>query len=364
MKIFFYIGHPAQYHFFRLPVRFLREKGHEVTIIIKSKDILERLLINDKQSYINILPEGRSDSTLKIFWAMLKRDRRMAALVRKNKPDIIIGSDPSVAHTGKLFNIPSIICSEDDASIIRKLALLTYPFADHIFSAETCDAGRWNNKKIAHKSYQKLGYLHPNYFRPDSSLPGITAGEKYFLIRLAKLTAHHDADIKGIDKELLVRIISKLSVHGKIYISSEINLAPEFEEFRLKTDMNMIHHVMYFSQMIICDSQSMTVEASMLGIPSIRFNDFAGKIGVLEELEHKYGLTFGIRSSYPEQLLAKIDELLAMDDLRNEFMRRKEKMLSEKIDITAYLVWLIENYPRSIEIIKEQPDYQNIFGKQ
>ena len=41
----------------------------------------------------------------------------------------------------------------------------------------------------------------------------------------------------------------------------------------------------------------MAVEAAMLGTPSLRFNDFAGKIGVLEELEHKYELTFAIPPS-------------------------------------------------------------------
>ena len=39
--------------------------------------------------------------------------------------------------------------------------------------------------------------------------------------------------------------------------------------------------------MLVCDSQSMTVEAAILGIPSIRYSDFSGRIGVLEELEKR-----------------------------------------------------------------------------
>ncbi len=35
----------------------------------------------------------------------------------------------------------------------------------------------------------------------------------------------------------------------------------------------------------------MIAEAAVLGTPSIRFNDFVGKLGYLEDLEHKYGLT-------------------------------------------------------------------------
>ena len=115
---------------------------------------------------------------------------------------------------------------------------------------------------------------------------------------------------------------------------------------------------MYFSEMLICDSQSMTVEAAMLGVPSIRYNDFAGRIGVLEELEHVYGLTFGIKPSNPELLLKKIDELLTIADLKLIFHEKRAKMLSDKIDVTAYLVWIIENYPESIRIIKEDPGFQ------
>lgn len=33
-------------------------------------------------------------------------------------------------------------------------------------------------------------------------------------------------------------------------------------------------------------------------------------------------------------------------------------MLADKIDVTAFLVWFIENWPESFKIMKENPDYQ------
>jgi uncharacterized protein len=361
MKIFIYLGHPAQYHFLRLPARLLRENNHVVTLIIKTKDILETLLKNDNESYINIQPEGRGNSSLGMFWALVKRDYQLAKLVRKHKPDILIGSDPSVAHIALLVGIPSIICSEDDVEIIPRLARLTFPFATHILSPETCNIGKWSYKKIAYKSYQKLSYLHPNYFKPDRSLLGSIGIGKYFLIRLSLLNAHHDKGIKGLDEKLLKRIIDKLSDNGKVYISSETPLKDKFEKYRINLNISHIHHLMYYSEMLITDSQSMTVEAAMLGVPSIRFNDFAGRIGILEELEHVYKLTYGIRSSDKDLLLDKIDMLLSITDLRKVFHDRNAKMISDKIDITAYLVWLIQNYPESLRTIQQTPAYQNKF---
>ena len=119
--------------------------------------------------------------------------------------------------------------------------------------------------------------------------------------------------------------------------------------------------LLYCSDLCIGDSQTMAAEAAVLGTPSIRFNDFVGELGYLEELEHKYNLTYGIKTSNPEKLFEKIDELLAIPNLKETWQKRREKMLSEKIDVTAFMVWFIENYPKSVSVMKANPDYQYKF---
>jgi len=41
--------------------------------------------------------------------------------------------------------------------------------------------------------------------------------------------------------------------------------------------------------------------------------------------------------------------------------QKADGMIKEKIDPTQFLVWFIENYPGSIEIMKNKPNYQNRF---
>ena len=36
-------------------------------------------------------------------------------------------------------------------------------------------------------------------------------------------------------------------------------------------------------------------------------------------------------------------------------------MLADKIDVTAFMVWFIENYPESIKVMKDDPGYQYRF---
>ena len=80
----------------------------------------------------------------------------------------------------------------------------------------------------------------------------------------------------------------------------------------------------------------------MLGTPSIRFNDFAGKIGVLEELEKKYQLTVGIPSTKPEILYSTIEELIAKGNLRDIYQQRRQRMLRDKIDVATFYTDFIE----------------------
>lgn len=86
----------------------------------------------------------------------------------------------------------------------------------------------------------------------------------------------------------------------------------------------------------------MAVEAAMLGTPSIRFNDFAGKIGVLEELEKKYQLTIGIPSSDPERMYQTIKNLVSTDNLREIYQTRRQRMLEDKIDVATFFSQFIE----------------------
>ncbi len=113
--------------------------------------------------------------------------------------------------------------------------------------------------------------------------------------------------------------------------------------------------------MLIGDSQTMTSEAAVLGTSSIRCNSFVGRISYLEEEEHKYHLTYGFLPEQSEAMFEKIDELLSMPNLKEEWQLRRQSMLQDKIDVTAFFVWFIENYPESAKIMKKNPDYQYNF---
>ncbi len=345
MRYLFYMGHPAHFHLFKNTITGLREMGHEIQVLIKKKDILEQLLMNAGWSYKNINPEGRADNKFSIAFNLLKRDVEFFKVCLQFKPHLMVGTSAEITHVGKLLNIKSIVVNEDDAEIVPLFAKLAYPFATYVLAPECCSVGKWKSKKIAYKSYHELAYLHPNNFIPDKQkLEGIDSSRPFFILRFAKLTAHHDEGRQGISTEIAAQLIETLSTRGTVYITSERELEPQFEKYRITIDPLHMHHALAFAHMYIGDSQTMAAEAAVLGTASIRFNDFVGEISYLEELEHAFGLTFGVRTADPQKLLQKVGELLEMPDMSSVFRARQKKMLESRSDFNAYMIKLFDGF--------------------
>lgn len=342
MRILFQLGHPAHYHLFKNTIADLQRDGHQTYILIKTKDILEDLLKASRMSYVNILPSGKKSKI-----TLLLRLWRVFLFTLTHHIDVLVGSTPEVAQVAWLLRRRSVIMAEDDASIVPQFIKAVRPFADQYLSPISCNNGVLEKQTTHYEGFHKLAYLHPNRFTPKPDIVDqyFPHNEPYFLLRFAQLNAYHDvsAHVNGINGEIAIRLVETLLPHGNVYITSERPLNPELEPYRLNINPLDIHHIMAFATLYIGDSQSMAVEAAMLGTPSVRFNDFAGRIGVLEELENKYRLTFGISTSEPQKFYDTINLLLNTPCLREIFQHRREQMLSDKIDVAAFFTQSIEN---------------------
>jgi predicted glycosyltransferase len=108
---------------------------------------------------------------------------------------------------------------------------------------------------------------------------------------------------------------------------------------------------MAFASLYIGDSQTMAAEAGVLGTPFIRFNDFVGRIGYLNELENKYKLGVGIKSNEVDRLMKVVEEMAQNEQLRDEYKFRREEMLEDKMDVAQFLTWFIGQYPESEKVM-------------
>ena len=346
MKILFHLGHPAHFHLFKNVIQQLQENGHQTDILIKEKDVLRELLDSAGFAYHNILPEGKSPGRVGMVKDLLKRGRRIISFCKEHRPNLLIGTSADISYVGKFLGIPSINVQEDDASIIPLHAWLAYPWATAILSPDCCDNGRWNKKTTTYAGYHELAYLHPDHFTPNLAVAEKYLGktDDYFILRFANLHAHHDGGVRGIGNKLATELVNRLKPHGRVFITSERELSAELEPYRLTINPMDIHHLLAFAKAVIGDSQTMSAEAGVLGTPYIRYNDFVGKIGYLNELEEKYKLGYGITPDYPDQLLSKAEELASGNNVKAEIQKRREKMLSVKINVADFLIRFVEKF--------------------
>lgn len=379
MNILIQLSHPAHFHLYKNVAHNLVADGHQVLFLIKSKDILEQLLQNAMLPYVNINQHAHRGSKLGILWDMFVREWRIVRLCRKHKIDLLTGSTPDIAHVGWWLKKERINTGEDDLSVVPAFGKIAGPFIQCFLAPSTCNAEKIEYKTSHYPGYHELAYLHPNHFTPSREVVeeyGIDAEKPYFVLRFASLNAHHDNGIKGINTEVAQRLIDILSPNGRVYITSERPLEPQFEQYRIHINPLDMHHVMAFASLYIGDSQTMAAESGVLGVPFVRFNDFVGRIGYLRELEDVYELGYGIHAtplgadspirradgsvqpSGVEALYHRVKQLVSMpaDERRATFQSRREKMLAEKIDCAKFLTWFIENYPQSVAETKKAND--------
>jgi len=370
MKILIALNHPAHYYLFKFIYLKLISKGHDVRYVIKEKDILEKLLLSEKVAYTKISQKknvkGSFSIVLKGGIELLQRDLKLLKYVREFVPDIMMGTDIAITHIGKLMRLPSFVYNEDDFEINKFFCKSSYPFANFIVAPAYTSVGKYGSKKISYNGIQKMAYLNPKYFSPDKRVLQdlkVSTDENFFIIRLISLTSAHDIEgkHKGIDLKLTKEIINYLEKYGKVFISSEDVLPRELLKYQLKISPNNMHSVMAFASLFIGDSQSMCAEAGILGTPFIRFNDFVGKIKYLSDIEDNYKLGWGVKTNEPMRIFEIIKELFLIKNYKKEWDKRGKKLFDDKIDLTAFSVWFIENYPNSIKIMKGNPNYQYNF---
>ena len=360
MNVLMDIAHPAHVHLLRNTYFELVEKGHKVFVTVK--DIPAAIILLDKYQIPYIYLGGKRDSLVGKAIFQLKYNLRIWKLVVTEKIDIGFCSSMTIAHISRISRMKSVLLDDDDDEVEPLYVKYAHPYANTILSPDCLK--RKSSKTIYYSGYHELAYLHPRRFSPDSDVLsdiGLKESDIYYLLRFNAFKAHHDSGVKGLSPDDKRKLIHTLEKTGKVFITTESEIDEEFRKYQLKVSPEKVHSLIYYASMLIGDSQTMTSEAAVLGTPAIRCNTFVGRISYLEEEEHKYGLTYGFRPENSNAMFAKIEELIAIPDLKNEWQRRRQKMLADKIDVTAFQTWFIENYPESARIMKENPDIQYRF---
>jgi len=352
MKILIDIGHPAHVHYFKNFIWIMQKKGHKILIIARNKEVALHLLRIYGFEYIN---RGSGAKTIigkliylfKAIWIIFFK-------ALKFKPDCFLSfASPYAAIASWLLRKPHI--TFDDTEHAKFEQKFFIPFSKVILTPD-CFYNQLGKKQIVFKSFMELCYLHSNYFKAEhiNFLNQNDKNNKKVLIRFVSWKASHDYGQKGMNADFKLILLSELSKIANIYISSESELPEKLKSYKIHISPEKMHDVISSVDLYIGEGGTMASEAAILGTPAIYINSLP-LMGYLRE-EKNTGLLFYYNNT--DGVLKKALEILQTQDLKREFHLRRNKLLEKKIDITAFMVWFIENYPESVKIMKQNPDYQ------
>lgn len=343
MNILVDLYHPAHLHLFRNAMTALEKEGHTIVWVTRDKDITVQLLDEYGLPY-KILTKAQK-GLLKMFWELVVHDCKVWREALRNNIDLMVGTSVSIAHASLFCKAKSWVFEEDDAKQAKLMTYLSYPFASKIITPDFLAHEEHGKKHVVYPSYHEFAYLHPDNYTPDSAILkelDLAEGERYFIMRFVSLNASHDFSAQGLTLDFKKALLKKLLNYGRVFITSEGDLHEDFKPYQLKIAPHRIHDLLAYSSLCIGDSQTMAIEAAVLGVPSLRCNSFVGQLSLLKELDHKYEMTYGFLPDQTDELLDKIGQLMDQQDLHHIWQKKRERLLEDKIDTTQWLMSYIK----------------------
>lgn len=350
------INHPAHVHLFKYFIKEMKSRGYRVIVTAKEVKIIMHLLDVYGIEYIKV--GKKKDAIVLKYLYELFHLLKVWLLVWKYNVSYGLGISMVLPILSKLTPM-KVIALDDDDLLVTPTFAKAISYANIILNPSSLSFEERGSNRICHDSFHELAYLHPNRFVAQPYVMaelGIQKEERFFIMRFNVFKAHHDAGAQGLNLAQKLELITLLQPFGRIFITTERDIEPELKDYQLAVAPEKIHALMYYATLFIGDSQTMISEAAILGTPSVKLNSFAGILSIPNEIEHQHGLCYSYLPTQYNEMKQKIKELLTIENIKEEWQKKRQKMLSKKIDLTSFLVEIINNYPDYPQSLKYKSD--------
>jgi predicted glycosyltransferase len=357
MRVLIDIGHPAHVHYFKNFIMRMTASGHTIIITARNRSIIHYLL---KYYNFPFFDRGKGGSNLfrKILYLILG-DLRVLKVALKTKPDIFLSfGSPYAAHVAFLIGKPHLAFDDTEHAWFEHF--LYVPTTNAIFTPKNFRKN-FGTKHFFFEGSMDLCYLHPKYFKPDEKVLdylGIDVQDTFVFMRFVNWDASHDIGQQGVSVDYKKLAVKRLSKICKVFISSEGELPEEIKQYEVNLPPEKIHDLLYYATLFWGESGSMATESCVLGTTAINIATSALLVGVFDTFVEK-GLLYIIPDN--ETALIKAEEILKDQHLKINAQAKAAEIISRSIDVTRFMIWIIENYPNSIQSLKKSPSIQNDF---
>jgi len=332
------VTHPGHVHLFRNAITALEERGHEVSVTSREKDVTVELL--DAYGIEHTPLSEKKSGSLALPREWVGRELSLLRYMRARSPDVVLSHlNPAAAHVSSVLGVPNVVFH--DTEIAGAVERFTAPFAEVVCTPATFDRDV-PGRQLRYEGFHELAYLHPDEFEPDPEplyRAGIDPEEPFSVVRLVAMDAHHDVGSDGFTQADVTELVEGLSGYGDVYVTGENDLPEELAAFEAPVPPEAMLDLLAFADLYVGDSGTMATEAGLLGTPSVRYDGLDSEMGVFRELA-EYGLVRSTRN--PGEAIETAVSLAADPDAADRWGRRRRELLAEKVDVTALTVELAE----------------------
>lgn len=349
MKLLIDIGHPAHVHLFHHLANELQGRGWQVLFSVRPKGYNVELLKAFNLPYTEC---GVFRKSIKgKIASVISRNIALYRIFRSYKPTITIShSSFYLSQVSWFCGVPNITL-EDTGNLEQ--VLLYLPFTDAILTPETYHRNH-GKKQIRYNGFHENAYIHSDFLNhcdeKTSSVPDT------ILIRLVDWSASHDLGHHGLTFNELDELLKLAGNSLRVKILSEKPLPAKYLHLALQIEPAGLHDYLNQVRLYIGEGATLASECALRGIPTIYVN--SRKAGVIAA-QAAAGLLFHYKSS--DGIIKKTQELLSNPLVFDIFKARAADFLKDKINLSRFLVWFVENFPHSKQIMIDIPKYQYNF---
>lgn len=340
LRIAIDILHPAHVHFFRNFYVAMQSRGHEFLVTARRKDRATELLDHYGIPYLCLSTAERGTARQALEFGC--RTMRFIRAAKRFRADVLTGiMGPTIAVAGRLLRRPAWVFY--DTEFARATNRWVYPLARKVITPE-CYQGTVGRHHVTYPGYHELAYLHPDRFTPDPDrvrAAGIDPDRPFTVVRFVGWWATHDRGEVGLTNQQKLQAVHTLQKFGPVVISSESAVPSELQPFVYCGNVEDIHHLLACASLYMGESATMASECAVLGTPAV-YVATTGR-GYTDD-QATFGLVHDFRHTQFDQALECATRLLTnYDETRITALSARDALLSERIDVTSYLIELFEN---------------------
>lgn len=339
MRVLFEIVHPADVLFFKRPMEMLRDRGDELLILSRHKDVACDLL--DALGFTHQPISDAGSGLVGLARELVARDLATWRAARGFRPDVMVGFGAvALSHVTRVTGIPSVSFYDSENATLQ--TRLTRPFISHLYVPRAYSGKTPAGRTTRLPGTKELSYFHPSAYQPDRDIAiaaGLDPARDNFFVRVVAWRANHDVGKAGWDAETLQSVVARLSERGKVHLSSETALPEELKSLAYGGRKDQVHHLVAHCRLLVGESATMASEAAILGVPAIYAGrDFPGYVHELEEA----GLIRNIPDPDPARLAAGIEAMLGQD--KAEITARRDAYVAACPDWAEAVVAAVDRH--------------------